>query len=555
MSDPLAAASTGRIVLAWAVLAVLLGLAALPGVERLGLYYDEAFLAQQARGFLEPDRAGTHPASVRSVEILGRPFPLRNASYLGSLKSQLLIPVLAAGGASIRVLRTATLATAAIALLFAMLWAGRLFGEAASIWMGVFVASDPSFYFLSQFEWGPFTTNFLCRALGALLVVVAWRSPSARRSALAAAGAGAWLGLGVFSRVDFGVILAGAGVALLLCRPDLLAEAWREKRGAVLAGSAALLLAVLPVLLSSLELWASGQAVADRGGLSFRAGVLAGVLDGSQFQRLMRAGGIFERVPETQGARSFLAMLLLPAVAVLVGDLWRKHRQGSAARSDPRLFLLLTTGFVLLAMLALPGAVRAHHHLNALPLPQLILGCAVVSLWRVKRPRQLGRVIAGAAAILLLAGNLRVIAATQSEIAATGGRGRFSSSLNALAEQLDAQPRAQVVSLDWGFHEPLLFLTDRAQMLEPIWAIPQLLARRQPWTFVGDEDTTYLVHGPEYDLFGIGPALLVAARANPDPTIEITPHRDGSGEVAFYSVQIRRPHELRFGGQFRIRAR
>ncbi|MFP6639627.1 MAG: glycosyltransferase family 39 protein [Myxococcota bacterium] len=547
--------SARRIFLAWAVLTVLLGLGALPGLERLGLYYDEAFMAQQARGFLEPDRAGTHPASVRSVDIGGRPFPLRNAVYLGSLKSQLLIPALAAGGSSVRVVRTATLACALTALLLAMLWASRLFGETASIWMGIFVASDPSFFFFSQFEWGPFTTNFLCRAAGALLVVVAWQSPSRRRSALAAGGAGLWLGLGVFSRADFGIILACAGLALLLARPDLVTRAWHEKRGAVLAGSAAFLLAALPMILSSLDLLTTGQAVADRGDLSFRLGVLTGVLDGSHFQRLMRAGGVFEHVQNTEGSRSFLSLMLIPAAALLIGDLWHQRRKGSPIRQDAWVFLLLTTGFVIVAMLALPGAVRAHHQLNALPLPHLILGCAVVSLWRMPRPRGLGPVIASLAVVLLLAGNLRVIAATQSEITSTGGRGRFSSEISALAEEIDAQPQTQVVSLDWGFHEPLLFLTDRAQMVEPIWVIPQFLARRQPWTFAGDEDTTYLVHGPEYDLFGIGPALLLAARTNADPSIEVTPHRDGSGDVAFYSVQIHRPHELSFNGRFRIRPR
>lgn len=557
MTEPLATAvpSSRRIFLAWAVLTVLLGLGALPGLERLGLYYDEAFLAQQARGFVEPDRAGTHPASVRSVDIGGRPFPVRNAVYLGSLKSQLLIPAFAAGGSSVRVLRTATLACAVVALLLAMLWASRLFGEMASIWMGIFVASDPSFFFFSQFEWGPFTTNFLCRAAGALLVVVAWQSASRSRSALAAAGAGLWLGLGVFSRVDFGIILACAGLALLLARPDLVARAWREKRGAVFAGSATFLVAALPMLLSSLEVLASGQAVADRGDLSFRWGVLTGVLDGSHFQRLMRAGGLFEHVPNIEGSQGFLSLMLIPAAALLVGDLWHQRRTGSPSRQDARGFLLLTTAFILIAMLALPGAVRAHHQLNALPLPHLILGCAVVVLWRMPGPRGLGPVIAALAVVLLLAGNLRVIAATQSEISATGGRGRFSSELSALAKEVDAQPQAQVVSLDWGFHEPLLFLTHRARMEEPIWTIPQLLARRQVWTFEGDENTTYLVHGPQYDLFGIGPALLVAARVSGNANVEVAPYFDGRGDVAFYAVRIRQPHQLSFDGQFRIRPR
>ena len=86
------------VAVAWGVLSVALFAIAIPRVESPGLYYDEAFMAQQARGFVEPDRAGVHPPGTSSTWILGRPFPLRNAAYLGSLKSQLLIPWLAMFG-------------------------------------------------------------------------------------------------------------------------------------------------------------------------------------------------------------------------------------------------------------------------------------------------------------------------------------------------------------------------------------------------------------------------------------------------------------------------
>ena len=77
--------STRSVLWAWALFSFCVFFSALPSIENLGLYYDEAFLAQQARDFVEPERAGLHPASVRSVELAGRPFPLRNAAYLGSL--------------------------------------------------------------------------------------------------------------------------------------------------------------------------------------------------------------------------------------------------------------------------------------------------------------------------------------------------------------------------------------------------------------------------------------------------------------------------------------
>ncbi|MEE3328969.1 MAG: glycosyltransferase family 39 protein [Myxococcota bacterium] len=559
MTSPAAADSARPVFWAWALLSLCVLFSALPAIEDLGLYYDEAFLAPQARGFVEPDRAGLHPASVRSLEIAGRPFPIRNAAYLGSLKSQLLIPAFATAGASVRVLRIATLCTALIALLFAMLWAGRIFGGAAAIIMGALVASDPSFYFFSQFEWGPFTTNFLCRAVGALAVVIAWQSASSRRATLAAAIAGLSLGLGIYSRADFALILACAGLALLFGQPDLPRRAWQEKRGALVAGTLGLLLASLPMLFSSLELLASTQAIRGRGDLPFRFDVLWHVLDGSQFHRVMLTGGIFERAPDATSPGGWLGFIGLASALVLVWSLVQAFRQqGSGARRDPRLFLLVTTGLLLLVMLALPGAVRAHHQLNLLPLVQLIVACAALDVWQSRSPsvgRGLGRAGVVLALGLLLLGNANVILETRSDMARTEGRGRFSAGLRELAARLDAQPNARAVSLDWGFHEPLLFLTKRAQMIEPIWGIPHQVAKEGVWRLDGDGHTTYLIHGPEYDLMGIGPSLLVAERTNPELGSRIESHRDGDNEIAFYTVVIEKPHTLHFNGKFRLTAR
>jgi hypothetical protein len=440
-----------------------------------------------------------------------------------------------------------------------MLWAQRIFGKAAAVLMGVFVASDPSFYFFSQFEWGPFTTNFLCRAAGALAVVMAWKTPSARRAVPIAVIAGVCLGLGIYSRADFALILACAGVAILVSQPDLLRQAIQEKRSAVMAGSLALLLTSLPMVFSSLELLASAQAIQDRGDFFFRLDVLRNVLDGSQFHRVMRSGGVFERITNEQSLGSFLGILALAAAGLLILDLYQKFReQGAAARRDPRLFLLLTTGLLVLVMLILPGAVRAHHHLNILPLPQLIVACAVVYLWR-NQTKPFWQTLTRTGAVLILGvlvvGNLRVIADTRLDIALSGGQGRFSAGLIDFAAELDAQPHARAVSLDWGFHEPLLFLTDRAEMIEPIWGIPRRLAAGKVWKLEGDQHTTYLIHGREYDLMGIGPSLLIAARTHPELGPRIRAHRDGRGEIAFYSIVIEQPHTLTFDGRFTLQAR
>ncbi len=541
----------------WLALAVLIGSTALPRIDELGLYYDEAFLAQQARGFVVPDRAGMHPGSVRSVELFGRPFPLRNAAYLGSLKSQLLIPSLALAGSDLRVVRATTLATGLLALLLSMLWARRVFGLPTALVAGLLVASDPSFYFLSQFEWGPFTTNLLCRAGGLLLLTIAWQSERPRRALMAALGGGALFGLGVFSRADFAVILAAGGLALAICHLDLVRSALRERLPLVLAAGATLLLAASPMLLSALQLIGASATIAERGDLGDKALVLWSVLDGSHFHRLMQVGGVFERIHEVDAPWSpFGAVLVLCSTALAVQLVRRRRADAAESEPDGRAFLFTISVILSGAMLLVPGAVRAHHQLNSLPFLQLLVASAIVALWHRGRAQPRGallaRSLAGLTLSAILLGNIAVIAQTQQLISETGGRGRWSQALNGFAAAADNEAGSLVVSLDWGFHEPLLFLSSRAKMIEPIWGIAGVLQSGRPWVFEGTSQMIYLVHAAPYDLFGLSSRFLRAARRLGPDGAQIAAHTDRQGEAAFYSVRIPRQHRLVYTGRFQI---
>ena len=89
---------TQRVSLAWLVLALTTLCFALPDASELGLYYDEAFLAQQARGFVEPARAGIHPPSVTTQWIAGRLINLRLRDYFRSLYPATISSVLMIAG-------------------------------------------------------------------------------------------------------------------------------------------------------------------------------------------------------------------------------------------------------------------------------------------------------------------------------------------------------------------------------------------------------------------------------------------------------------------------
>ncbi|MBW2229501.1 MAG: glycosyltransferase family 39 protein [Deltaproteobacteria bacterium] len=542
-----------RIAACWVLLATVVLASAIPRMDRLGLYYDEAFLAQQARDFVEPERAGTHAGSVRTTWLMGRPFPLRNAAYLGSLKSQLLIPPLAIFGSSAEVVRIATLVTGLFALLLAMWTAGRFFGHWPAMLTGLLVASDPSFYFLAQFEWGPFTTNLLCRSAGMLLLVIAWQSAHPRRALLAAISGGAALGLGIFSRADFAIILASVGIALVLVRPGLVALALRERRGLVLASLAALLVAASSMIGSAFDLFGSSGIMAERGGWETRASVLFSVIDGSHFYRLMQTGGRFDEALEVAAISTLFGWVLALACIVLSAYLVSRWRSASTSHRDAALgVLLLSAALLSLAMLAMPGAVRAHHQLNTLPLLHLIVACAATWAWRWPTAPSLRSAVRAGVVLLLaavLVSQIRVIVLTQELIDETGGKGRWTRALHDLADEIDSQG-TRVVSLDWGFHEPMQLLTDHAELLEAIWTIPRVLGRGQPWVIAGDARSVYLVHDAPYDLFGLGPLFLARMREEEPEAVEIRTHRDASGEVAFYSVRVLRPHRLAYTGRF-----
>lgn len=540
----------------WLLLATAVFAVAMPRIDDLGLYYDEAFLAQQGRDFVEPQRAGMHPPSVTTTYIAGRPFPVRNAAYLGSLKSQLVIPTFFAFGANTKVLRATTLAIGLFALLFCMLLAKQWFGARVAVATGVLIATDPSFYFFSQFEWGPFTSMLLCRGAGLYCISRAFH-PEATNNRWAAVVCGAvLLGLGVYSRVDFAVILAGAATALVACRRDLIASAVQERRGMLIAGALVFAVAVTPVLAVVGQVLGAGAGIADRGDLGYRIQVLLSTLDGSHFYRLIHAGGLFDRMFAEPGPTTALPILLLAGVAIT----WLLARRSDTQRKSAIGFLWVATLFITVVMLAIPGAVRAHHMLNLLPFVHMIVAIAGVGLWDAswssQRSRALARMCVAVAAGACIYSNAVAIATTRELIQDTGGIGRFSHARQDLIRKLDASPDAaatQVVSLDWGFHEIALFESHNLVSTEPIWSMGKLARRQGGFIFDGNASTVYLLHAPPYDLFGYSERF---AQALPgiDPTrYEMTDHRDRRGDLVFKSARFDAPHRMTFDGTFRIR--
>jgi len=92
------------------------------------------------------------------------------------------------------------------------------------------------------------------------------------------------------------------------------------------------------------------------------------------------------------------------------------------------------------------------------------------------------------------------------------------------------------VSLDWGFNEPLVFLTDAPRLEELFY---RLTAARDKVSLPRDPNAVYLAYAPEY-LAGFDNGLLSAV-SRQKSGVEIRPWRDGEGRVVFYSFRFVAP--------------
>ena len=563
--------------------AVVIGLAH-SHAQTPGIYYDEVVQALPALELLDPERAPSPLPGARTVEVFGRQLPWMTQSYMGALKSWLLAPVFALAGASSESLRLATLMLGLLGVLFTMLAAQRLFGLPAALLAGTWLALDPSILFTARHDWGSFATGFALRSSGLFAALEALRregSGAQRGSRAWAFGAGVCLGLAFYNKIDFAAFAVACAAGVLACGPSRLLAGLRARLPLALAGAAGFALGGIPMLAAlpealrtTLRFARSGSGAAD--GFSEKLHALWWTWDGSYYERLFASGGRFDALGEVAvfTPPCFALAFALAAVWLLLpnrdaADAWPPTRNGSPAVLDTRdiaRFLAVAAVLAQLALLAMPRANRIHHVLGAAPLPHLVVAGAVACWLGSRSPAR--RWAAAALAALLLISSVRSDWRSFSILEATGGRGRWSAAVVELGEALadeapghaGSSPRA--VSLGWGLHTPLRFAVPRLAAEEPFWQLlqpagPQGIHRRR-----GAPGDVYLVPDPRYAVFPLAAEFLAAVDALPGGLAERSRHGDRTGDVAFESVRIRRPHVLRYrpadrgrGGRFEIRLR
>jgi hypothetical protein len=485
----------------------------------------------------------------RSIEVLGRPFPWQIQSYMGGVKSQLLIPSLGLFGARVEVLRLTTTLWALVGVLLIMLWAHLVLGTPAALLTGALLALDPSLLFVARHDWGSFSLGLLLRGAGLLLATRWWIS----RRPWELAAAGLALGLGIYNKVDFAPFLAAAAISLAATRPDVLRELLGRERRCLAWGLAGLAAGAAPSILAISQTLGAASSVGSPGAFAEKLRVAWVMLDGSYFHRLMAVGGRFERLfdPALEAPGGFLGFAYLAGALVLFW-VWVRHRPASPF-SRAAGFVACTAVLTQAGLLMIPGAVRIHHVLNAHPFPHLVVAAAAVAAWRASArlptpAPSLARIALACGLAAILAANGIVGYRTMALIERSGGRGWWSDAIHGFAREVESQPGREVISLDWGFHQQLLFLTEETRPVEPFWYFRQSLQRGLPWSRRGSGEDVYLVHEPRYDLQGFGPRFLEAISGIDPRLVEIRPFLEREGGVAFLAVRIRREHRLRYRG-------
>jgi hypothetical protein len=509
----------------WIALAAAVVLLAKQNLSVPGLYYDEAVFAGMAKDFVTGQVHGQHMPDHQIVMLAGRPFPLFIQTYLGALKSWMLIPAFSVFGSTVAVLRATNLFWQLIALLFLLLASWRWLGLATALITGVLLAFDPTFFFLSVLDWGVAVPSLVCRC-ACFYFAIRWNELRKLRDAFFV---GLFAGLGFFNKADFAVFLIAVSFAAVVCY-------WRQLVAAIRQHSSALALACLGFALGAgpmliriprmLTLTISGPHPNAPGETIAKLKTMLSMYDGSHFYRLMNVGGVFERMYDgVPGPRAAIGIALVLALFTLA-FIFDKN----LARIRAIIFFIAAATLVTFGVFALPDAVRIHHATLVYPIPQLIIAAIVGLTWASPRVH---RTIALLAVVIVCLSGLRSIAATQKLIQQTGGRGRWSESFDKFCRENRSRSDLTIVSLDWGFNEQLMFLTDGPQLSEPFWEFNQTLP-----PLPANPDYIYLAHPAEYSVLKYDVAYLNQLQKS-GGNVEVTPYLDRQNEVAFYTIRFR----------------
>lgn len=413
---------------------------------------------------------------VDHIQILDARIVTMVGSYNGALKGWLWSLFFAAGR-SVYTMRIPAVLLAALTLGLFYLWVRRVYSPGTAIVALLLAALDPVYIVSSRIDYGPVVLQRLLLMAG-ILAGTSWAlDPDRPARWCRLAGCGFCFGLALWDKATFGWCLIALATTLLVLFPR---EVFRRMRPTPIAVFVCFFyLGCWPLLFYNLrtvtrgtgevthlesfdaETWSSKwfnfrltlngyYTYGLMGGESIDGGEVANVYDGTQ--RLLDALGWFAPERGTWLPAALAAALLAGSVAI-----WRRQRAV--------LFPLVLSLAHWAAVFLTRGAGAPHHTTLIYPFPHLAIAAAGVWCWQSMSrlpaiPAGIMRraLVMGLAAVVLteLAYDARQLSAFRQ----VRGTGVWSDALYDIAGYLKTNRPSLVVNMDWGFGNPLLFLTD-----------------------------------------------------------------------------------------------
>jgi hypothetical protein len=447
-----------------------------------GFYYDEGF-------DLTPMLSVMHGEPVdllRGIGIAG--YPVMRMDYMGSLNGYLTVPFMAALGPGYLAARLQPVVFSLITLVLAFVLARRWFGLGVATVTALLLSVNPSFIWFTR-QGITVTSVMTVFSLGSWILLDRVGRLAGLKVGRLAFGVGLCLGLGLWAKIVFLWWIALTVVISLVwlaTRKQAIKPLLISLSPHLLTLLIGFVLGAAPFIYYNLAGLSQGQPPATFnllfrsllnpteyavhnsnffGNLDKRFQDFAVFLNGSYFWYLANVpyGNVYA-VP------TFLVSVGVGSLLALKRTEWRKW-----------VALLLCIALYLPMSSFTVSDLWATHFFVLLPLPQMVVACAVVWLaqavgyWllaKLPKPIANSQWLIRALLICLaltptFSRDIWVNQHYHAALAQGGGSGRFSDAVYRLADQLNQDNVAEPIALDWGISQQLRVLTaDRVRPRE-----------------------------------------------------------------------------------------
>ena len=400
-----------------------------------GLEYDELLFVNAATG--EPTNGMFVVRRVLGVPVL-------LMGYIGALKAYLYYPVFQIFGVSPQTVRWPVIVVGLVTLALTYRVARFTFGRLVSAMVVLVMSVDPTFMYLTKFDYGPVALMMVLKLTALLLALRAVSTGSSQYLwGMAAACA-----LGVFDKLNFiWFLVALVSAGAMLFRTEL-REMWQRDRAGLVLPLTMLALIGLATVIRSIHLalaWDKAASVAPLDRLRDVTNLYASTMNGQLLYMMV--------TQRTLATESLMNPIVALGLAGMVGaSLQAARRAGAVGRMPFRervlLCHLLIFALIAVQILFTKMAYAPHHIMMLYPFQLFVTFGGAVAV--------AGRWGTAVTAAVLVASGLNVGAAYERNFRPTAEFApHWSPVIYQLVDFLDHHPAERIMSVDWGIHNQI----------------------------------------------------------------------------------------------------